>query len=72
MKEQKNNQNQKEEEKRANKLTIFSEPEVIDSIINSRLKQFPAKGAHQNSRKVGWSDDELQLIDSVIWDYTKK
>lgn len=54
------------------KITIFSEPEKIDAIINTRLQQFPRKGAKQNSRNVGWTEEELQLIDNVIFDYICK
>lgn len=51
------------------KVNIFSSPEEIDSLINSRLKQFPRKGGRSCSKHVSWSDEELSIIDSVIWDY---
>lgn len=51
------------------KVNIFSSPEEIDSLINSRLKQFPRKGGKSCSKHVSWSDEELSIIDSVIWDY---
>lgn len=50
-------------------MTIFSKPEEIDAMVNSRLEQFPRKGGKNNSRVIGWSDEELQIIDGVIWDY---
>ena len=53
----------------AQKVNIFSKPEEIDSIVNTRLKQFPCKGGKQSSRNVTWSDEEIQLIDSVIMEY---
>ena len=55
-----------------NSINIFSNPEEIDSLINSRLKQFPRKGGKTSSRNVSWSESELQIIDSVIWDYIAK
>ena len=51
---------------------IFSNPDEIDALINSRLKQFPRKGGKTSSRNVSWSESELQIIDSVIWDYIAK
>lgn len=55
-----------------NKINIFSNPEEIDSLINSRLKQFPRKGGKTSSRNISWSEAELQIIDEVIWDYIAK
>ena len=55
-----------------NNINIFSSPEEIDSLINSRLKQFPRKGGKSCSKHVSWSEAELQIIDSVIWDYMAK
>lgn len=55
-----------------NSINIFSNPDEIDSLINSRLKQFPRKGGKTSSRNVSWSEPELQIIDSVIWDYISK
>ena len=55
-----------------NNINIFSSPEEIDSLINSRLKQFPRKGGKSCSKHVSWSDAEIQIIDSVIWDYMAK
>lgn len=55
-----------------NSINIFSSPEEIDSLINSRLKQFPRKGGKSCSKHVSWSEAELQIIDSVIWDYMAK
>lgn len=51
------------------KVNIFSDPEKIDALINSRLEQFPRKGGKTSSRNVTWSEDELQIIDGVIWEY---
>ena len=55
-----------------NSINIFSSPEEIDSLINSRLKQFPRKGGRSCSKHVSWSEAEIQIIDSVIWDYMAK
>ena len=55
-----------------NSINIFSNPEEIDSLINSRLKQFPRKGGKSCSKHVSWSEAEIQIIDSVIWDYISK
>lgn len=55
-----------------NSINIFSSPEEIDSLINSRLKQFPRKGGKSCSKHVSWSEAEIQIIDSVIWDYIAK
>ena len=51
------------------KVNIFSRPEEIDALINSRLEQFPRKGGRSCSKHVSWSDEEISIIDSVIWDY---
>ena len=53
-------------------INIFSNPDEIDALINSRLQQFPRKGGKTSSRNVSWSDAEIQIIDSVIWDYISK
>lgn len=53
-------------------INIFSNPDEIDALINSRLQQFPRKGGKTSSRNVSWSESELQIIDSVIWDYIAK
>ena len=53
-------------------INIFSNPDDIDALINSRLQQFPRKGGKTSSRNVSWSESELQIIDSVIWDYIAK
>ena len=55
-----------------NSINIFSNPDDIDALINSRLQQFPRKGGKTSSRNVSWSEAELQIIDSVIWDYIAK
>ena len=55
-----------------NNINIFSSPEEIDSLINSRLKQFPRKGGKSCSKHVSWSEAEIQIIDEVIWDYIAK
>lgn len=55
-----------------NSINIFSSPEEIDSLINSRLKQFPRKGGRSCSKHVSWSEAEIQIIDEVIWDYIAK
>ena len=54
------------------KVDIFSRPEEIDALINSRLEQFPRKGGRSCSKHVSWSDAEIQIIDSVIFDYIAK
>ena len=54
------------------KVDIFSRPEEIDALINSRLEQFPRKGGKTSSKNVTWSDAEIQIIDSVILDYIAK
>ena len=55
-----------------NSINIFSNPDEIDALINSRLQQFPRKGGKTSSRNVSWSEAELQIIDSVILDYIAK
>ena len=55
-----------------NSINIFSNPDEIDALINSRLQQFPRKGGKTSSRNVSWSDAEISIIDSVIWDYISK
>lgn len=49
------------------KVTIFSEPEIIDAVINSRLKTFARKGG-QNTKQL-WPEKEIELRDSVILQY---
>jgi len=55
-----------------NSINIFSNPDEIDALINSRLQQFPRKGGKTSSRNVTWSDAEISIIDGVIWDYISK
>ena len=55
-----------------NSINIFSNPDEIDALINSRLQQFPRKGGKQSSKNVTWSEAEISIIDSVIWDYISK
>ena len=55
-----------------NSINIFSNPDDIDALINSRLKQFPRKGGKTSSRNISWSDAEISIIDAVIWDYISK
>lgn len=50
-------------------MTIFSKPDEIDRMINTRLEQFPRKGGKTSSKNVSWSEEEISIIDSVIWDY---
>lgn len=50
-------------------INIFSDPDKIDAVINSKLAQFPAKGGKVPSKKISWSESELALIDYVIWSY---
>jgi len=49
--------------------SMLDEPEKIDAIINTRLKQFPAKGGTVPSKQVGWTEEEYEMMDAVIWDY---
>lgn len=42
--------------------------EKIDSIIKSRLAQFNRKGGSNVPKNVHWTDNELELMDTVIWD----
>ena len=55
-----------------NSINIFSNPDEIDALINSRLQQFPRKGGKTSSRNISWSDAEISIIDSVILDYIAK
>ena len=55
-----------------NSINIFSNPDDIDALINSRLQQFPRKGGKQSSKNVTWSEAEISIIDGVIWDYISK
>ena len=60
---------EQEQKQKNDKLNIFTDPEKIDAIINSKLKQFPCKGGTTCSRKVTWSDAEIELMDGVIMQY---
>ena len=51
-----------------NKVNIFSKPDEVDALINSKLKQFPCKGGKQSSKNVTWSDEEISLMDGIIMD----
>ena len=44
----------------------------IDYIIKSKLAQFPVKGGTTSTRKVSWTQDEIDLMDSVILEYLTK
>lgn len=43
--------------------------ERVDTLINTRLSQFRVKGGSALPKKVGWSDEEIQIMDNVIWSY---
>ena len=58
-----------EEEK---KITVFDDAQKIDAIINTKLRQFPRKGSKTYAKNVGWTEEELELIYCVIWDYIIK
>ena len=49
-------------------INIFSDPKNIDTLINTRLAQFPRKGGN-GGKNASWTDEEIQVIDSVIWSY---
>lgn len=50
-------------------ISIFDRPEQIDAVIKSKLAQFPVKGGKAPSKKVSWTEEELSLMDYVIWSY---
>lgn len=52
-----------------NKINSFSDPDKIDAVIKSRLAQFSTKGGTQKNSFVKWTDEEIELRDSVIIDY---
>lgn len=51
------------------KVNIFSKPDEIDAVIKSKLAQFSTKGGKQKNSLVKWSDEEIDLRDSVVIDY---
>ena len=55
-----------------NKIDIFSEPELIDNLIKTRLSAFPRKGGQGNTRLISWTDEEIELRNAVIYDYIAK
>ena len=55
-----------------NKVNIFSDPEVIDTVINTKLASFPRHNGSGNSMKTKWTDEELELMDCVIMEYIVK
>lgn len=46
--------------------------EEIDAVIKSRLEQFCRKGGANNGRNAHWTEDELELMDNVIWELITK
>lgn len=50
-------------------INIFSKPEEIDAVIKSKLAQFSTKGGKQKNSLVKWTDEEIDLRDSVVIDY---
>lgn len=61
------------EEQDSKKITIWDDPDIIDSVIKSRLATFQRKGGKGNGGHVAkWTEDELELRDAVIWDYMTK
>lgn len=54
------------------KINIFSEPEVIDSLIKNRLSTFSRKGGTFNNKANNWTEDELEIRNAVILDYIGK
>lgn len=54
------------------KVTIFSDPEVIDALIKAKIAAFLVKGGTGNPAKTKWQEDELELIDCVVMEYIVK
>lgn len=52
------------------KVTIFSDPQVIDGIIKNRINSFSARGAKNN--RTSWTEDEIELRNAVVLDYIGK
>lgn len=44
-------------------------PEQVDEIIKSRLAQFSRKGGHNRNSEVKWSEEEIELRNTVIISY---
>ena len=51
------------------KVTIYSKPDEIDAVINAKLSSFPRKNGKGISIKTAWTNEELELRDSVIMGY---
>lgn len=60
------------ETKDTNNVTIFSTDEAIDAAITTKLACFPRNGGTTSSKRVSWSETELELMDYVILDYIIK
>lgn len=54
------------------KVSIFDEPEKIDSVIKLRLQSFTRKGGNCHPKTASWLPEEIELIDAVIFDYITK
>ncbi len=51
------------------KITIFSDPEIVDNIIKNRINSFSRKGGTFNNKANNWTEDELEIRNAVILDY---
>ena len=56
----------------SSKINIFSEPEIIDGLMKSRLKTFSRKGGTFSNKTNNWTEEELEIRNGVILDYIGK
>ena len=54
------------------KVSIFSEPELIDNLIKARLQTFSRKGGHTNNKIQSWTEEEIELRNAVVYEYIAK
>lgn len=54
------------------KVSIFSEPDLIDGVIKNRINSFSPRGGKSNNKIAGWSEEEVELRNAVIYDYIAK
>ena len=53
-------------------VTIFDDPDVIDTFIKTKLSTFTRYGGKNNGKVNFWTDAELELRNAVVLDYVGK
>ena len=58
--------------KKEKSVTIFDEPDIIDTYMKTKISSFTRNGGKNNGKVNFWTDDELELRNAVVLDYIGK